>query len=139
MVYLTRKIEFSAAHRYHNPEFSAEENRRIFGKCNLPNGHGHNYVLEVTVGGETDPATGMVLDLKELKELLEREVMDRMDHRSLNHEVAELAGRIPTCENVAAVIWELLAPKIRRGKLARVRLWESPDLYVDCYGDGGAS
>jgi len=137
MVYLTRKIEFSAAHRYHNPDFSAEENRRIFGKCNYPNGHGHNYVLEVTVGGETDPATGMVLDLKELKDLLDREVMDRMDHRSLNHEVAELAGRIPTCENVAAVIWELLAPKIRRGKLARVRLWESPDLYVDCYGDGG--
>jgi len=139
MVYLTRKIEFSAAHRYHNPDFSAEENRRIFGKCNYPNGHGHNYVLEVTVGGETDPATGMVLDLKELKDLLDREVMDRMDHRSLNHEVAELAGRIPTCENVAAVIWELLAPKIRRGKLARVRLWESPDLYVDCYGDGGVS
>ena len=137
MVYLTRKIEFSAAHRYHNPEFSAEENRRIFGKCNYPNGHGHNYVLEVTVGGETDPATGMVLDLQELKDLLDREVMDRMDHRSLNHEVAELAGCIPTCENVAAVIWELLAPKIRRGKLARVRLWESPDLYVDCYGDGG--
>ena len=139
MVYLTRKIEFSAAHRYHNPDFSAEENRRIFGKCNYPNGHGHNYVLEVTVGGETDPATGMVLDLQELKDLLDREVMDRMDHRSLNHEVAELAGRIPTCENVAAVIWELLAPKIRRGKLARVRLWESPDLYVDCYGDGGVS
>jgi 6-pyruvoyltetrahydropterin/6-carboxytetrahydropterin synthase len=139
MVYLTRKIEFSAAHRYHNPEFSVEENRRIFGKCNYPNGHGHNYVLEVTVGGETDPATGMVLDLKELKDLLQREVMDRMDHRSLNHEVAELAGRIPTCENIAAVIWELLAPKIRRGQLARVRLWESPDLYVDCYGDGVVS
>jgi len=137
MVYLTRKIEFSASHLYHNPNFSAEENRRIFGKCNNPNGHGHNYVLEVTVGGETDPVTGMVVDLQELKDLLEREVMNRMDHRSLNHEVAELAGRIPTCENVAAVIWELLAPKVRRGKLARVRLWESPDLYVDCYGDGG--
>ena len=139
MVYLTRKIEFSASHRYHNPDFSPEENRRIFGKCNYPNGHGHNYVLEVTVGGETDPATGMVLDLKELKDLMEREVMSRMDHRSLNHEVPELAGRIPTCENVAAVIWDLLAPKIQRGKLTRVRLWESPDLYVDCYGDGAAS
>lgn len=137
MVYLTRKIEFSASHLYHDPKLSAEENRRIFGKCNNPNGHGHNYVLEVTVGGETDPVTGMVIDLQELKDLLEREVMNRMDHRSLNHEVAELAGRIPTCENVAAVIWELLAPKVRRGKLARVRLWESPDLYVDCYGDGG--
>jgi 6-pyruvoyltetrahydropterin/6-carboxytetrahydropterin synthase len=139
MVYLTRKMEFSAAHRYHNPAFSPEENARIFGKCNNPNGHGHNYVLEVTVGGETDPATGMVLDLKELKELMEREVMDRMDHRSLNHEVPELAGQIPTCENIAAVIWKLLAPKIRRGKLTRVRLWENPDLCVDCYGDGSAS
>jgi 6-pyruvoyltetrahydropterin/6-carboxytetrahydropterin synthase len=139
MVYLTRKIEFSAAHRYHNPAFSPEENARIFGKCNNPNGHGHNYVLEVTVGGETDPATGMVLDLKELKELMEREVMDRMDHRSLNYEVPELAGKIPTCENIAAVIWGILAPKIRRGKLARVRLWENPELYVDCYGDGSAS
>ena len=139
MVYLTRKAEFSAAHRYHNPAFSPEENVRIFGKCNNLNGHGHNYVLEVTIGGETDPATGMVLDLRELKELMEREVMDRMDHRSLNHEVPELAGQIPTCENIAAVIWKLLAPKIRRGKLTRVRLWENPDLYVDCYGEGSAS
>jgi 6-pyruvoyltetrahydropterin/6-carboxytetrahydropterin synthase len=136
MVYLTRKIEFSAAHRYHNPAFSAEENRRIFGKCNNPNGHGHNYVLEVTVGGETDPRTGMVLDLKELKEILEREIMDRMDHRFLNHEVPELENQIPTCENIAALIWKLLAPKINKGRLTRVRLWESPDLYVDCYGDG---
>ena len=136
MVYLTRKIEFSAAHLYHNPAFSDEENRRIFGKCNNPNGHGHNYVLEVTVGGEADPATGMVLDLKELKEILEREVMERMDHRFLNYEVPELAGQIPTCENVAAVIWRLLEPKIyARASLTRVRLWESPDLYVDCYGE----
>jgi 6-pyruvoyltetrahydropterin/6-carboxytetrahydropterin synthase len=139
MVYLTRKIEFSAAHRYHNPAFSPEENRRIFGKCNNANGHGHNYVLEVTVGGETDPKTGMVLDLKELKELMEREVMERMDHRSLNHEVPELAGQIPTCETIATFIWKLLEPKIRRGRLTRVRLWESPDLYVDCYGDRGAA
>jgi 6-pyruvoyltetrahydropterin/6-carboxytetrahydropterin synthase len=139
MVYLTRKMEFSAAHRYYNPAFSPEENARIFGKCNNPNGHGHNYVLEVTIGGETDPATGMVLDLKELKELMEREVMERMDHRSLNHEVPELAGQIPTCENLATLIWKLLASKVRRGRLTRVRLWESPDLYVDCYGDGGAA
>ena len=138
MVYITRKIEFSAAHRYHNPAFSAEENRRIFGKCNNPNGHGHNYVLEVTVGGEADPVTGMVLDLKELKEILEREIMERMDHRFLNYEVPELANQIPTCENIAALVWKLLAPKIKKGRLARVRLWESSDLYVDCYGDGAA-
>jgi 6-pyruvoyltetrahydropterin/6-carboxytetrahydropterin synthase len=139
MVLLTRKIEFSAAHFYHNPEFSPEENRRVFGKCNNPLGHGHNYTLEVTVAGEPDPGTGMVLDLKELKEILEREVMHRMDHRHLNYEVPELAGQIPTCENIARVIWNLLDPEIHQGKLHRVRLYESPDLYADCYRNGAKS
>jgi 6-pyruvoyltetrahydropterin/6-carboxytetrahydropterin synthase len=128
-------MEFSASHLYHNPDFSAEENRRIFGKCNNPHGHGHNYVLEVTIAGEPDPATGMVLDLKELKEILEREVGDRMDHRFLNYEVPELAGQIPTTEVIAATIWKLLEPKIHRGKLDRVRLYETPDLFVDCTAD----
>ncbi len=83
--------------------------------------------------------TGMVLDLKELKEILQREVADRMDHRHLNYEVPELAGKIPTCENIATVIWELLAPKITKGRLDRVRLYESPDLFVDCTGNGTCS
>ena len=135
MVYLTRKIEFSASHFYHNPAFTPEENRRVFGKCNNPHGHGHNYVLEVTVAGEPDPATGMVLDLKELKEILQREVMDRVDNRHLNHEVPELAGKIPTSENIATTIWGWLAPRINKGHLHRVRLHETPDLFVDCYGD----
>ncbi len=135
MVTLTRKIEFAASHLYHNPAFTAEENRRIFGKCNNPHGHGHNYTLEVTVEGEPDPKTGMVLDLGELKNLLENEVMQRMDHRFLNYEVPELKGLIPTCENVAIVIWKLLTPKIPQGRLYRVRLYESPDLFADCYGE----
>jgi 6-pyruvoyltetrahydropterin/6-carboxytetrahydropterin synthase len=139
MIFLTRKIEFSASHLYNNPAFSPEENRRIFGKCNNPHGHGHNYRLEVTVAGEPDPVTGMVLDLKELKEILEREIMQRMDHRFLNYEVAELKGKIPTCENVAQVIWNLLEPKITRGTLHRVRLYESPELFADCYRDGAAA
>jgi 6-pyruvoyltetrahydropterin/6-carboxytetrahydropterin synthase len=141
MIRLTRKTEFCAAHFYHNPAFSAEENRRVFGKCNNPHGHGHNYVLEVTVAGEPDPATGMLLDLKELKEIVEREVVQRLDHRHLNYEVPELAGKIPTCEVVAAQIWKWLAPTITTGRLARVRLYESPDLYVDCEADdaGGAA
>jgi 6-pyruvoyltetrahydropterin/6-carboxytetrahydropterin synthase len=138
MVYLTRKIEFSASHLYHNAALSAEENRRIFGKCNNPHGHGHNYTLEVTVAGEPDPVTGMVLDLKELKDLLEREIMQRMDHRFLNYEVAELQGQIPTCENIASVIWNLLDAKIPRGSLHRVRLYESADLFADCYRSNGA-
>jgi len=131
MIRVTRKIEFSAAHFYHNPNFSEEENRRVFGKCANLKGHGHNYVLEVTVVGEPDPETGMVLDLKELKAILRREVGDRMDHRHLNHEVPELAGQIPTCENIAAAIWRLLEPKITKGKLDRVRLYESSDLFAD--------
>jgi 6-pyruvoyltetrahydropterin/6-carboxytetrahydropterin synthase len=140
MVLLTRKIEFAASHLYHNPDFSPEENRRVFGKCNNPHGHGHNYTLEVTVAGEPDPVTGMVLDLKDLKEILEREVMQRMDHRFLNYEVPELAEQIPTCENIARLIWQLLDPQIKRGKLHRVRLYETPDLFADCYrnGSGGA-
>jgi 6-pyruvoyltetrahydropterin/6-carboxytetrahydropterin synthase len=95
--------------------------------------------LEVTVEGEPDPVTGMVLDLKELKEILEREVMQRMDHRHLNYEVAELAGQIPTCENIARVIWQLLEPKITQGRLHRVRLYESPDLFADCFRNGAGA
>ena len=141
MVYLTRKIEFSASHVYHNPALSAEENRLVFGKCNNPHGHGHNYTLEVTIAGEPDPVTGMVLDLKELKDILEREIMQRMDHRFLNLEVVELKGQIPTCENVARVIWKLLEPKIPQGRLHKVRLYESADLFADCFRDdaGGAN
>jgi 6-pyruvoyltetrahydropterin/6-carboxytetrahydropterin synthase len=131
MVRITRKVEFSASHVYDNPAFSAEENRRVFGKCNNPHGHGHNYTLEVTIAGEPDPQTGMVLDLKELKEILQREVVERMDHRHLNIEVPELKGLIPTCENVALAIWKLLEPRITTGKLDRVRLYESSDLYAD--------
>jgi len=136
MVYLTRKVEFSASHLYHNPAFSPEENRRIFGKCNNPHGHGHNYILEVTVAGEPDPRTGMVLDLKELKDILQSEILDRMDHRFLNVEVPELAGRIPTTETIAMTIWQLLEPRIHQGRLHRVRLYETPDLFVDCFGNG---
>ena len=133
MVLLTRKIEFSASHRYDNPNLSPEENRRVFGKCNNAHGHGHNYTLEITVAGEPYPVTGMVLDLKDLKDLLEREIMQHMDHRNLNVEVPELAGKIPTCENIALVIWNLLEPKIPTGRLHRVRLYESADLFADCY------
>jgi 6-pyruvoyltetrahydropterin/6-carboxytetrahydropterin synthase len=139
MIRITRKIEFSASHYYHNPAFSAEENRRIFGKCNNAHGHGHNYALEVTVAGEPDPATGMVFDLKELNDIMVREVSGRMDHRNLNLEVPELAGQIPTCENIAAVIWRLIEPKITRGKLDRVRLYESADLFADCTADPNGS
>ena len=135
MIYLTRKAEFAASHYYHNPEFSAEENRRIFGKCNNPNGHGHNYTLEVTVKGAVDQRSGFVVDLKELKEIMHREVLDAMDHRFLNKEVHEFAVKIPTTENIAIAIWQRLAPKLRKAQLHRVRLYETHDLFVDFYGE----
>jgi 6-pyruvoyltetrahydropterin/6-carboxytetrahydropterin synthase len=135
VVYLTRKCEFSASHFYHNPEFTPEENRRIFGKCNNPHGHGHNYTLEVTVKGEIDPRSGYVMDLTELKEILNREVLEVMDHRFLNKEVPEFATSIPTTENLAIHIWSRLCPKLSLAQLHRVRLYETPDLYVDYYGE----
>jgi 6-pyruvoyltetrahydropterin/6-carboxytetrahydropterin synthase len=135
-MYLTRKIEFSASHYYHNPALSPEENRRIFGKCNNPHGHGHNYTLEVTVEGEPDPVTGMVLDLKELKAVLEKEVMKVFDHKFINREVPGFDSEIPTTENLAVAIWGLLEGKIPRGCLHRVRLYETPDLFADYYGEG---
>src|SRR5712675_1670636 len=130
MVYLTRKAEFSASHYYHNTEFTPEKNRRVFGKCNNPNGHGHNYTLEVTVKGAVDPLSGFVVDLKELKEIMHREVLDAMDHRFLNKEVPEFANRIPTTENLAIAIWQRLHTKLIAAKLHRVRLYETPDLFV---------
>jgi 6-pyruvoyltetrahydropterin/6-carboxytetrahydropterin synthase len=135
MVYLTRKCEFSAAHYYHNPEFSPEENQRIFGKCSNPNGHGHNYTLEVTVKGEVNPRSGFVVDLKDLKDALEREVLSALDHRFLNKEVPEFRDRIPTTENLAIAIWERLQPKLRVAQLHRVRVYETQDLFVDFYGE----
>lgn len=135
MIYVTRRAEFSASHYYHNPDLSPEENRRIFGKCNNPHGHGHNYTLEVTVAGEVEPTTGMVLDLKDLKRILEAEVLQVMDHKFLNMEVSAFASKIPTTENIAVEIWRLLAPKLSAGKLHRIRLYETSDLFVDYYGD----
>ncbi|HEY3930104.1 MAG TPA: 6-carboxytetrahydropterin synthase [Candidatus Koribacter sp.] len=134
-VYLTRKCEFSASHHYHNPAFTAEENQRTFGKCNNPHGHGHNYTLEITVKGDVDPTTGFVVDLKKLKDIMEREVVEAMDHRYLNHEVPEFKNQIPTTENIAIAIWKRLETKLNVAKLHRVRLYEMQDLWVDFYGE----
>jgi 6-pyruvoyltetrahydropterin/6-carboxytetrahydropterin synthase len=135
MVYLTRRVEFSASHFYHNPEFSPEENRRIFGKCNNLHGHGHNYILEVTVKGQIDSRTGFVMDLKQLKDIMNREVVEALDHRHLNKEVPEFARQIPTSENIAIAIWNRLKPNLTVAVLHRVRLYETADLFVDFYGE----
>ena len=135
MVYLTRKAEFSASHYYHNPEFTPEENQRIFGKCNNPHGHGHNYTLEVTVEGEVDPISGFVVDLKELKDVINARVVDVYDHRHLNLEVPEFKDVIPTTENLAIAIWKRLENHIEGAKLHRIRVYEMPDLFSDYYGE----
>ena len=135
MVLLTRKAEFSAAHFYYNDAWSQQENERIFGKCANRNGHGHNYTLEVTVAGEVDPVSGFVIDLKELKDVIEREVIQAYDHRHLNLEVPEFRTTIPTTENIAIAIWQRLEPKIHAARLQRVRVYEMPDLFADYCGE----
>jgi 6-pyruvoyltetrahydropterin/6-carboxytetrahydropterin synthase len=136
-MYLTRKAEFSASHVCANPAWDQARNYAVYGNNANPNGHGHNYVLEVTLTGEPNSLTGMVFDLRELKEILIQEVIDPMDHRFLNHEVPPFDKVVPTTENLAREIWKRLEPRIRRenARLANVRLFETPDLYVDYGGE----
>ena len=135
MVLLTRKAEFSAAHYYWNDAWSQQENEKVFGKCANRNGHGHNYTLEVTVAGEIDPVSGFVVDLKALKDVIEREVIQVYDHRHLNLEVPEFRTVIPTTENIAIAIWKRLEKKIEGARLQRVRVYEMPDLFADYCGE----
>jgi 6-pyruvoyltetrahydropterin/6-carboxytetrahydropterin synthase len=135
MIALTRKAEFSSAHYYYNDAWSPDENQRVFGKCANRNGHGHNYTLEVTVEGEVDPVSGFVVDLKALKDVMDREVVQVYDHRHLNLEVPEFRTTIPTTENIAIAIWRRLGPKIEGARLRRVRVYEMPDLFADYCGE----
>ena len=135
MILLTRKAEFSASHFYWNDAWSEEENVRRFGKCANRNGHGHNYTLEVTVSGQIDATTGFVVDLKQLKDVLEREVVSVYDHRHLNLEIPEFKSAIPTTENIAIAVWRRLDGKIPGANLYRVRVYELPDLFADYYGE----
>ena len=136
-MFITRKVEFSASHVCRNPALSDEENRRVFGLAANPRGHGHNYVLEVSLKGEPDPITGMVLDLKELKEILNREIVAIYDHRFLNYEVPPFDREIPTTENIARDIWRRLEPHL--SALHAIRVYETPDLYVDYFGEAACS
>ena len=135
MVLLTRKAEFSSAHFYWVDSWPAAENERVFGKCSNRHGHGHNYTLEVTVAGEVDPVTGFVVDLKQLKDIMEREVVSVYDHRHLNLEVPEFRHRQPTAENIAISVWDRLDGKVPGAKLRRVRVYEMPDLFADYCGE----
>lgn len=134
-VRVTRRVHFSAGHRLHNPSFSEEENREVFGACSNPTGHGHNYELEVTVEGEVDPATGFVVDLKRLKDLLERLVVSDVDHANLNVDVDWLRGVNPTAENLAVRIWERLEGELDGAELVSVKLWETERNVVEYRGE----
>lgn len=135
IVRVTRRLHFSAGHRLHNPELSDEENREVYGRCNNPSGHGHNYGLEVTLRGEVDPKTGYVFDLKRLKQAVEETVLRDVDHANLNVDVPWLEGVIPTAENIAVQIWRRLERVLPEGMLERVVVSESERNLVEYCGE----
>ncbi|HNW59028.1 MAG TPA: 6-carboxytetrahydropterin synthase [bacterium] len=126
LVYITRHLHFNAAHRLHSDLLSAEENQVVFGACNNPMGHGHNYELEVTVAGEPDPVTGMVIDLGELKAIVEREVISQVDHKHLNFDVDFMRGLVPTAENLVVAFWARLQGCFTGCRLYELKLYETP-------------
>jgi len=131
---LTKRVDFAASHRYWNPNWSEGRNKAAFGKCTSPYGHGHNYVLEVTIEGEVDPDTGMIINLYDLKPII-GDVLKDFDHRFLNEDNAHFKDLIPTTENIAKVLWDCIERRLAEStadcKLYRIRLYETPDLYVD--------
>jgi 6-pyruvoyltetrahydropterin/6-carboxytetrahydropterin synthase len=133
-VTVTRRMHFNAAHRVHNPELSDEENVRLFGRCNNPNWHGHNYMLDVSVAGPIETRTGYVMDLAALKRVVQEAVIDRVDHRNFNLDVDFMRGVIPTAENIVVECWRVLAPRVAPARLVRLVLWETPNNYVEYEG-----
>lgn len=133
---ITRKVEFSASHTCWNPALDRDANHAVYGEEANPNGHGHNYRLEVTLEGEPDPVTGMIVDLKDVKQVLEEAIVKPMDHRHLNHEVPPFDKVVPTTENLAVEIWRRLQPHFQTSpaRLKLVRLFETDDLYVEYEG-----
>lgn len=126
-----RKEHFNAAHRLNNPEWSVEKNERVFGKCNNPNYHGHNYELVVKVTGQPDPDTGYVIDMKVLSDIIRETVTDRFDHKNLNLDTEEFKSLNPTAENIAVVVWQLLREKINKKLDLKVFLYETERNYVE--------
>lgn len=135
MVLLTQSYEFAAAHRLSCMGLSDDENLRLFGKCSNPHGHGHNYIVEVTIGGPIDAARGQILDLPRLDRIVRQNVIDRFDHKNLNVECPEFAELNPTVENIARVIWRQLRDTVPPARLNAVRVWETGKTYAECTGD----
>jgi len=137
VVRLARSYRFSAAHFYWDPRLDAEENEKLFGKCANRHGHGHDYRLEVVLQGVPNPETGMLFDLRELDRTVASALLERLDHRNLNHEVEFFAARQPTCENLALYAWQALAGRLPAGRLEAVRVHESADLVAEYRGPRG--
>lgn len=135
MVEVTQQFEFSAAHRLHVPSLSDAENRAVFGKCNNPRGHGHNYQVDVSIVGEPDPRTGCVMPLPRFEELVRAHVIDALDHKHLNDDVPQFARLNPSVENIAGVIWHMLAPHVSPAELSRVRVWETAKTCAEYCGE----
>ncbi len=135
MLYITKITNFSASHRLFNPNLSDEENEKLFDKCNNKNGHGHNYKLEITICGEVNPVSGYVIDLKLLKNIIEEEIIEKVDHTNLNLDVDFLKGTIPSVENLAIAFWKILENKLPSGKLYKIKLFETENSYVEYYGN----
>lgn len=135
MLYITKRMEFSAAHRLYNPAFNDDRNEAVYDKCNNFYGHGHNYTIEVTIAGIPDIDTGYVLDLKKLKQLIKEEIIEKVDHKHLNFDVDFLDGIIPTVENLAVVFWQILEKKIPQGKLYKIKIHETDNSWVEYFGD----
>lgn len=133
-VTVCRKEHFNAAHRLHNPAWSEEQNQRVFGKCNNPHYHGHNYELTVRLTGEVDPDTGYVYDMKRLSDLIKREILDTFDHRNLNLDTEEFRHLNPTAENIAVVIWNRLRPHLAAPLGLSVTLYETERNFVEYHG-----
>lgn len=136
MIYITRKESFNAAHKLARPDWSDEQNEKVFGKCANPNWHGHNYNLYVTVKGEVNPETGFLVDLKWLKVIINKYVVDKIDHRNLNLEVDFMKDKLASTENLAIAIWDELLPHIQQegAKLHSIKLYETDNNYVEYFG-----
>jgi 6-pyruvoyltetrahydropterin/6-carboxytetrahydropterin synthase len=136
LLYITRKFHFSASHRVYNPKLSDDENFKIYGKCSNPNGHGHNYEMDVTVAGDVDDDLGYVMDLTQLKILVEKEIIDKVDHKNLNMDVDFMKGILPSTENIAVTFWNQLESKInaKNRKLYSIRIRETINNSVEYRG-----
>ncbi len=139
MVYLSKQVHFSAAHKLYNPDWSKEKNEEVFGACANENWHGHNFELIVTVKGDPDPATGFVMNFKDLKKIIENCILEKVDHKNLNLDVPFMAGKITSCENLVMAIWEILYPEIsnasaKRVVLHKLKLYETPTSYSEYFG-----